>query len=118
MITILFTIAAIGFIIWLFVGKMRKAPLAWPRLEEIAEPTEIWLDGMDDLESFPQYGYHRYRDVYLNMRRLPIIVTYPEIIDGMLAYHFVYVESGEEGIDLASAILLVGTDTPAIIKQF
>lgn len=116
--TFAFMIGVFVFIAWMFISKWREEPLQWPDLASVGEPTEMWVDGMDDLENFPQYGYHRYRDVYLNMKRLPIIITYPENIDGLLAYHFVYVTNGEEGMDLPSAIMKLGIEKPAEIKKF
>ena len=73
---------------------------------------------MEDLDFFPQYGYHRYRDVYLNMRRIPVVVVEPQIIEGQLAYHFFDVKSGEEGVDLPESVILLGRDKPAKIASF
>ncbi len=105
-------------IIAIVVSKLREKPLEWPDLEKYGEPQEIWLEGMDDLDVFPQYGYHRYRDVYLNMRRIPIVIVEPKIMEGQLAYHFFEVKSGAEGYDLPSAIMLLGNEKPAEIAHF
>lgn len=105
-------------IIAIVVSKLREKPLEWPDLEKYGEPQEIWLEGMDDLDIFPQYGYHRYRDVYLNMRRIPIVIVEPKIMEGQLAYHFFEVKSGAEGYDLPSAIMLLGNEKPAEIAHF
>lgn len=105
-------------VIAIVVSKLREKPLEWPDLEKYGEPQEIWLEGMDDLDVFPQYGYHRYRDVYLNMRRIPIVIVEPKIMEGQLAYHFFEVKSGAEGYDLPSAIMLLGNEKPAEIAHF
>ena len=75
-------VVVIGAIIAIFVSKSREKPLEWPGLDAYGEEKEIWLEGMEDLDFFPQYGYHRYRDVYLNMRRIPVVVVEPQIIEG------------------------------------
>ncbi len=105
-------------VIAIFVSKSREKPLEWPELDAYGEEKEIWLEGMEDLDLFPQYGYHRYRDVYLNMRRIPVVVVEPQIIEGQLAYHFFEVKSGEEGFDLPESMLLLGREKPAKIASF
>lgn len=107
----------IAALIFIFAKKLRQKPLEWPDLADYGEPTEIWLDGMEDMDVFPQYGYHRYRDVYLNMRRIPIVIVEPQIIDDQLAYHFFEVKTGKEGFDLPSAVMLLGPEKPAKIAD-
>lgn len=105
-------------IIAIVVSKMREKPLEWPDLAQYGEPREIWLAGMEDLDVFPQYGYHRYRDVYLNMRRIPVVVLEPEIVNDQLAYKFIDVKTGEEGHDLPQFVMCLGTEPPAKIVSF
>lgn len=100
------------------ISKLREKPLEWPDLANFGEPRELWLEGMEDLDVFPQYGYHRYRDVYLNMRRIPIVVLEPKIINEELCYRFIEVKSGEEGYDLPNFVMLLGSETPAKIVSF
>ena len=107
--------AAIAAII---ISKLREKPLEWPDLANYGQPRELWLEGMEDLDIFPQYGYHRYRDVYLNMRRIPIIVLEPQTINDQLSYHFIEVKTGAEGYDLPQFVMLLGTETPAKIVSF
>jgi hypothetical protein len=115
---VLVWVVVIAVVVAIVVSKLREKPLEWPDLADFGEQQEIWLEGMEDLDVFPQYGYHRYRDVYLNMRRLPIVILEPKIMEGQLAYHFVYVKTGEEGYDLPSAVMLLGQETPARITSF
>lgn len=117
-INLLVWVVVIAVIIAIVVSKLKEKPLEWPELADYGEPQEIWLEGMADLDVFPQYGYHRYRDVYLNMRRIPVVVVEPKIIEGQLAYHFYEVKNGEEGFDLPSAVMLLGTEKPAEITRF
>ncbi len=117
-INLLIWVVVIVAIIAIVVSKMREKPLEWPDLDQISEPKEMWLEGMEDLDVFPQYGYHRYRDVYLNMRRIPVVVLEPQIINDELAYHFIDVKTGEEGYDLPQFVMLLGRDTPAKIVSF
>lgn len=105
-------------IIAIVVSKLREKPLEWPDLDQYGEPQEIWLEGMEDLDVFPQYGYHRYRDVYLNMRRIPIVIVEPKIMNDQLAYHFYEVKTGNEGYDLPSAVMLLGNEKPKEIAHF
>lgn len=105
-------------IIAIVVSKLREKPLQWPDLANYGEQREVWLEGMEDLDLFPQYGYHRYRDVYLNMRRIPVIVMEPKIIDEQLCYRFIDVKTGEEGYDIPQFVMLLGTETPAKIVSF
>ena len=107
--------AAIAAII---ISKLREKPLEWPDLANYGQPRELWLEGMEDLDIFPQYGYHRYRDVYLNMRRIPVIVLEPQTINDQLSYHFIEVKTGAEGYDLPQFVMLLGTETPAKIVSF
>ncbi len=118
MVVTLAVVAGFIFIAVVIFGKMREKPLEWPELDTFGEPTEIWMDGMEDLEVFPQYGYHRYRDVYMNMRRIPVVVLGPEIVNDQLAYKYVDVKTGEEAMDLPQFIMLLGTDKPAKIVSF
>lgn len=106
------------FIAVMLLGKMREKPMQWPDLAQYGEPEEIWLDGMEDLDVFPQYGYHRYRDVYMNMRRIPVVVLAPVIVNDQLAYKYIDIKTGEEAMDLPQFIMLLGTDTPAKIVSF
>lgn len=117
-INLLVWVAVIAVVAAIIISKLREKPLEWPELADYGEPQEIWLEGMEDLDIFPQYGYHRYRDVYLNMRRIPIVVVEPKIIEGQLAYHFYEVKTGEEGYDLPSAVMLLGAEKPAAITKF
>lgn len=117
-INLLVWVVVIAAVVAIVVSKMREKPLEWPNLDAIAEPKEQWLEGMEDLEVFPQYGYHRYRDVYLNMRRIPVVVLEPQIINDELAYRFIDVKTGEEGYDLPQFVMLLGRDTPAKIVSF
>ncbi len=105
-------------IIAIVVSKLHEKPLQWPDLANFGEQREVWLEGMEDLDLFPQYGYHRYRDVYLNMRRIPVIVMEPKIIDEQLCYRFIDVKTGEEGYDIPQFVMLLGTETPAKIVSF
>lgn len=105
-------------IIAIVVSKLREKPLEWPDLANYGEPRELWLEGMEDLDIFPQYGYHRYRDVYLNMRRIPVVVMEPQIIEGQLCYHFFEVKTGEEGYDIPQFVMLLGNEPPAKIVSF
>lgn len=114
-VVIILIFAAIAAIV---ISKLREKPLEWPDLANYGEPRELWLEGMEDLDTFPQYGYHRYRDVYLNMRRIPIIVLEPQIINEELCYHFVEVKTGEEGYDLPNFVMLLGNEKPAKIVSF
>ncbi len=116
-INLLVWVVVIVAIIAIFVSKSHEKPLEWPELADYGEEKEIWLEGMADLDFFPQYGYHRYRDVYLNMRRIPIVVVEPQIVNGQLAYHFYDVKTGEEGFDLPESVLLLGRDKPAKITS-
>lgn len=111
-------VVVIAVIIAIVVSKLREKPLEWPDLADYGEPSEIWLEGMDDIDVFPQYGYHRYRDVYLNMRRIPIVIVEPQIINDQLAYHFYEVKTGNEGFDLPDAVMLLGNEKPAEIAHF
>ena len=107
--------AAIAAII---ISKLREKPLEWPDLANYGQPRELWLEGMEDLDICPQYGYHRYRDVYLNMRRIPIVVVEPQIINDQLCYHFYDVKTGAEGYDIPQFVMLLGNETPAKIVSF
>lgn len=112
---------AIGFIfiaVMLF-GKMREKPLEWPDLQQYGEPAELWIEGMEDLEVFPQYGYHRYRDVYMNMRRVPVVVLGPErVANDEVAYKYIDIKTGEQSMDLPQFVMLLGTEKPAKIVSF
>ena len=105
-------------IVAIVMSKLREKPMEWPDLAKFGPPRELWLEGMEDLDVFPQYGYHRYRDVYLNMRRIPVVILEPKIINDELSYHFIEVKSGEEGYDLPQFVMLLGTETPAKIVSF
>ncbi len=97
------------------VGKAKEKPLEWPELSDFGEPEELWIEGMEDMEVFPQYGYYRYRGVYMNMRRIPVIVTAPVNVNGNLAYKYVDIKTGEESMDLPQFFMMVGTEKPAKI---
>ena len=105
-------------IVAIVVSKLREKPMEWPDLAQYGQPRELWMEGMEDLDVFPQYGYHRYRDVYLNMRRIPVIVLEPQTINDQLSYHFIEVKTGAEGYDLPQFVMLLGTETPAKIVSF
>ena len=100
--------AAIAAII---ISKLREKPLEWPDLANYGQPRELWLEGMEDLDIFPQYGYHRYR-------RIPIVVVEPQIINDQLCYHFYDVKTGAEGYDIPQFVMLLGNETPAKIVSF
>lgn len=117
-INILIYVAIIVAIVAIVVSKMREKPMEWPDLAQYGPQRELWLEGMEDLDIFPQYGYHRYRDVYLNMRRIPIVILEPQIINEQLSYHFIEVKTGAEGYDLPQFVMPLGTETPAKIVSF
>ncbi len=115
-VNLLVCIGAVVFMAFLFIPKLMQKPLEWPDLAEYGEPTEMWVKGMDDMDVFPQYGYYRYRGVYMNMRRVPIVVLEPYLVDDeFIAYNFVQVTDGEHCADLADAVMLLGTEKPVEI---